>query len=264
MRWTAKGTRSVDPLNQGQPVAVPLIAEYEYRGVEDYKGMPAHRIFARYASRFRAYQGRISPPFTSLQGTHGVDILIRAADGLPLMMRDVMDETFIMADGSTLRYKGFTLTFGEGTIPMDKPVLIAELEKKLEQPLPKIEVPGIDVEEVPQGVKLTIKDLRFIPDSDELLPAERPRLDLLARTLQQIPERLFLLEGHTAEVGRPPEAEMELSIQRAKRIADEMMSRGIPAGRFICKGYGSTQPLGNNSTDAGRRQNRRVEITILE
>jgi outer membrane protein OmpA-like peptidoglycan-associated protein len=44
----------------------------------------------------------------------------------------------------------------------------------------------------------------------------------------------------------------------------ELSRRGIPAERFIYKGWGGLKPLGDNATDEGRRINRRVEITILE
>ncbi len=57
---------------------------------------------------------------------------------------------------------------------------------------------------------------------------------------------------------------MELSIERAKKIVDELSARNISAGRFIYKGWGGTKPAGDNNTDEGRRRNRRVEITILE
>jgi outer membrane protein OmpA-like peptidoglycan-associated protein len=57
---------------------------------------------------------------------------------------------------------------------------------------------------------------------------------------------------------------MELSIQRAKRMVDELVSRGIPASRFMYKGWGGTKPLADNTSETGRSRNRRVEITILE
>jgi outer membrane protein OmpA-like peptidoglycan-associated protein len=47
-------------------------------------------------------------------------------------------------------------------------------------------------------------------------------------------------------------------------MIDELVKRGITAGRFIYKGWGGQKPLADNSTDEGRRLNRRVEITILE
>jgi outer membrane protein OmpA-like peptidoglycan-associated protein len=122
---------------------------------------------------------------------------------------------------------------------------------------------SIDLTPVPEGIRLTIKDIRFVADSAEFLPSEKSRLDLIATALKQIPERTFLVEGHTAAIGRSS-GEMELSVERAKRMVDELVMRGISADRFIYKGWGGTKPVGDNSTDAGRSANRRVEITILE
>jgi outer membrane protein OmpA-like peptidoglycan-associated protein len=298
-KWVAKGKRVVDPLNEGNPVVIPLVAEYEYRGIEDYRNIPVHRIFAKYASRYGG-QSSIQGQDFQVQGTHNVDILLRVSDGIPLMMRDNLDETYTWpkgspqggASGSTVRFRGFTLTFGDGLVPLDREALIATvIAKERAQPsgsdaaravnsgtkkaadfrpgkvdgsgADKIAESGIDLAAVPEGVKLTVKDIRFQPDSDEMLPAERPRLDMIARVLKETPDRAFLVEGHTAAIGRP-DGEMELSIQRAKRMVDELTSRGIPAERFIYKGWGGTKPLGDNSTDEGRRLNRRVEITILE
>jgi outer membrane protein OmpA-like peptidoglycan-associated protein len=108
-----------------------------------------------------------------------------------------------------------------------------------------------------------VKDLRFAADSEEFLPAEYPRLDLLARALKEVPGRTFLVEGHTASVGRP-EGEQELSLRRAQRMVEELVKRGISPDRFMYKGWGGRRPLGNNATEQGRALNRRVEITILD
>ncbi|GHT84704.1 cell envelope biogenesis protein OmpA [Spirochaetia bacterium] len=262
-KWVAKGKRAVDPLNEGKPVVIPLIAEYEYRGVEDYRTIPVHRIFAKYASRYEGQGGDFQ-----VQGTHNVDILIRVSDGIPLMMRDTLDETYFWpkgsaqggASGSTIRFRGFTLTFGDGLVPLDRDAFITAVSTK-ERTLPADS--GIDLAAVPEGVKLTISDIRFEPDSDEMLASERPRLDMLARILKEKADRTFLVEGHTAAIGRSA-GEMALSVRRAKQMVDELTNRGIPAERFIYKGWGGTNPLGDNANDAGRRRNRRVEITILE
>jgi outer membrane protein OmpA-like peptidoglycan-associated protein len=301
-KWTAPGNRVLDPLNEGQPVRVPFIAEYEYKGIEIYKDIPVYRIFARYASRYQgngASQGQSldrgqssyglyeGQSFTGLQGIHNVDILIRVSDGLPLMMRDSLDETFSWSNGSTIRFKGFTLTFGEGRVPLNQKAVITSLENSLGIETTPSMVPsgsepvrdrasrenpdnfhlnsdsGIDVAVVSEGIRLIIKDIRFMPDSEDFLPEERPRLDNIAQALKQIPDQIFLVEGHTAAVGRPV-GEMELSIERARRMVDELVNRGIPATRFIYKGWGGTRPLEDNTNEVGRSRNRRVEITILE
>jgi outer membrane protein OmpA-like peptidoglycan-associated protein len=313
-RWTAAGERAADPLNTGAYVRFPIIAEYIYRGQELYKEIPVYHITAKYAVRFTAAKSQLQPrdSFTGLQGTHDVDIMLRVSDGLPLMMRDNVDETYTWADGSTVRFRGFTLSFGEGVLPPDQPSMAASLRDVLDggsggnsggsavppagrgRVVPPDAGPGgsppgadragngpgssaaspgmggsgaggndIEVNATSGGVKLTVKNLRFAPDSAELLPEERGRLDLLARALQATGGKTFLVEGHTASIGRPSN-EMTLSIERAKHIVNEMVNRGIPADRFIYKGWGGTRPAGDNSSEAGRGLNRRVEITILE
>ena len=264
-KWTAPGAQALDPLNTGRPVLVPFFAEYEYRGIETYREEPVHRIQARYAIRFRG-DGEI----LTISGTHTVDILVRVSDGLPRMMRDSMDETYTFPDGKTLRFRGFTLSFGESSVPLDREAVIASIPRTDLEKIPPAgsgsgleALPDIEVESVPEGIKLTLKDLRFAPDSDQLLPEEKPRLEQIAQVLKNIPGRDFLVEGHTASVGNV-KGEMELSVQRAKKIVDELSARGIPPDRFIFKGWGGTKPVGDNGTDEGRKLNRRVEITILE
>ncbi|HUW69949.1 MAG TPA: OmpA family protein [bacterium] len=114
-----------------------------------------------------------------------------------------------------------------------------------------------------RGVVLLLYDLRFVADGDDLLPSERGRLDAIAVALNRIPDHTFLVEGHTADLGRPA-GQYELSERRAKRIVDELVARGIPAGRFVYRGLGADHPIAPNDTEANRARNRRVEITILD
>jgi len=304
-KWTARFSRAIDPFNEGRPVLMPLIAEYQYRGEEHYKGMPVYRVFAKYATRFKATSSTNSGSFTEAFGTHEADILIRRDDGLPLMIRDRLDETFRKPDGSSIRFRGFTLTFAEGRPPIDHGKVIASIKSTVQvdaetppftetvsippsdgepvrtgiesppispETTPDFELAlydesgkplAVSLEETSVGVKLTVRDLRFVADSDAILPEERGRLDIIARALRDIPEKTFLVEGHTAAVGKPA-GELELSIQRAKRVVDELTTRGITADRFIYKGWGGARPLADNATDFGRSKNRRVEITILD
>lgn len=118
------------------------------------------------------------------------------------------------------------------------------------------------VEETSSGVRLSIRGIKFLPDSAEIVSGENSRLDDVAAVLKTVPNQL-LIEGHTASVGKP-DGELKLSAERAESIAAELVKRGIAAERLICKGWGGKRPVADNSTDSGRAQNRRVEITILE
>lgn len=119
------------------------------------------------------------------------------------------------------------------------------------------------VEQTEAGLRLSIRDIKFQPDSAQVLASESSRLDEIAAALKLAGENMLLVEGHTASIGKPA-GEMQLSVQRAESVAGELAKRGIKATRFICKGWGGNKPVADNSTEEGRAQNRRVEITILE
>ena len=119
------------------------------------------------------------------------------------------------------------------------------------------------VEKTAAGLRLSVRDIRFKPDSSEILASESGRLDEIAAVLKLAPKSQFLVEGHTAAVGRA-EGEQKLSVERAHKIAEELAKRGVSSAAFICRGWGGTKPVADNKTDEGRAQNRRVEITILE
>ena len=109
---------------------------------------------------------------------------------------------------------------------------------------------------------LIIRDLQFVANKAELLPDEKNRLDQIATLLKKVPKNQILIEGHTARVGDESD-EMQLSLDRAHTIVNEMAKRGVNTGNFITKGSGGTKPVADNETPEGRARNRRVEITIL-
>lgn len=122
---------------------------------------------------------------------------------------------------------------------------------------------SVSVEKTSGGIKLTIQNLHFKPDSPELLPGEENLLDKIASVLKQAPKNKLLIEGHTADTGNP-KGEMQLSVERSRAIAQELSKRGINPDLFLCRGSGSKKPIVDNSTREGMAKNRRVEITILE
>ena len=119
------------------------------------------------------------------------------------------------------------------------------------------------VEETAAGIRLTVQNVQFQADSAELvLGAEGNRLDDIASALRLADGAHILIEGHTAATGRPA-AEYALSQERARKIANELASRGINKETIIVRGWGGTKPIAPNTNNAGKALNRRVEITIL-
>lgn len=119
------------------------------------------------------------------------------------------------------------------------------------------------IEETDIGVRLSVRDIRFVADSARILSEESWRLDAIADVLKQLPGRIFLIEGHAASTGNAA-GEQTLSVERAKAICEELIKRGIAEEQLTYTGYGSTRPVADNSTSEGKAQNRRVEITILD
>jgi outer membrane protein OmpA-like peptidoglycan-associated protein len=133
---------------------------------------------------------------------------------------------------------------------------------EIDKALSAIPVSRIDFSNSWEGLKLTIYDIRFSADTANVLPRENGRLDAIASALKLAgPSATFTVDGHTASVGKPA-GELNLSIARARKIADELSARGIPANHIVSAGYGGTRPVATNETEEGRAKNRRVEITI--
>ncbi|MGF1445363.1 MAG: OmpA family protein [Pikeienuella sp.] len=87
-------------------------------------------------------------------------------------------------------------------------------------------------------------------------------LGQISQVLQEYPESFIDLIGHTDSRGSV-EYNQRLSEDRALAVADFLRSQGIYPGRIASFGLGETQPIATNDSDAGRQQNRRVEIVII-
>lgn len=124
------------------------------------------------------------------------------------------------------------------------------------------ELPGASVERVGEGIQVTFPDgLLFAFDSDELLPGARADLDKFAASLAKYPRTAAMIVGHTDGRGAAV-YNQDLSERRAQSAAIFLSTRGIDRPRLGTVGRGWTEPIASNETDAGREQNRRVEVAI--
>ena len=79
--------------------------------------------------------------------------------------------------------------------------------------------------------------------------------------IRDSPDTNLLIVGHTDNVGSQ-NFNLPLSEKRAKSVVNYLVSKGISSSRLTSKGVGLSEPIADNSTAAGRAQNRRVEIAI--
>ncbi len=350
-KWQAKAERIVDPLNKGIRTKLPILVEYTYLKDEIFHGEDVFVFSAEWATRYGISYWDFAgdKDLKSAQGSHKATMYVSKKTGNAIVVRDMVDETFIYNDGNQYTFKGSISMFTEYPPAYDKskvyPALqrvasisADELKEIMEHPVneapwlenkndnqssmlseksidksadnsssknsstadknnissildnttttakSKKDVPAkkskkdieskiesdkstsekkVVVENTSSGIRLTMQNLNFKPDSADLLPGEYERIEQIAQVLKEVPNQKFLVEGHTASVGYE-KGEMQLSIERANAIASALIACGIPKENFICKGSGGTKPIADNSTSSGKAKNRRVEITILE
>ena len=110
---------------------------------------------------------------------------------------------------------------------------------------------------------LVLKGVAFASGASTLLPASRPALDEVAKTLLDNPTVKVEIGGHTDRTGSEP-VNARISLGRANAVRAYLISKGVAADRMTTKGYGSSKPVAPNNTPAGRATNRRVELTPVQ
>lgn len=113
------------------------------------------------------------------------------------------------------------------------------------------------------GEVVTLKNVFFQTGKYTLLDISIVELDKVVQMMGEHAAMCIELGGHTDNVGRA-DFNQKLSEQRAKAVYDYLVAHGVSADRLSYKGYGSSQPVGDNSTPDGRRQNRRTVFTIIK
>jgi len=122
---------------------------------------------------------------------------------------------------------------------------------------------GTQITEQPDGsLKLNIpSSVTFDTNSYAIKPSFAPVLDQLAQTLTQNPEVNAQVVGYTDSTGQPA-YNQTLSVNRAQSVVGYLGQRGIAPQRLSADGQGQNNPVADNSTEAGRAANRRVEIYL--
>lgn len=213
---------------------------------------------------FTRYQERIGldPLYIKafkVYGRNRTDPVIHKKDALKILSQKENRE--LLKKGKVLLLLDKDSLIYDVSVPEKNPEYYASF-KAVKKYIYENKVPDIDISDSLTGILFSV-DLKFIPDSPKLLPAEMPRIRKIAEMLSEIIEKnefTILVEGHTADLGKPV-GQMNLSIERTRTVMNALIAEGIPEKLFTYKGYGATRPIAPNDSEAGRAQNRRVDIT---
>ncbi|HEY0769867.1 MAG TPA: OmpA family protein, partial [Sphingobacteriaceae bacterium] len=102
-------------------------------------------------------------------------------------------------------------------------------------------------------------NIQFEFDSSVLRTSAYPVLDKVSADMRANSGMSITLGGHASSEGTD-EYNMNLSRDRANSVKTYLVNSGIASSRITTQAYGERQPIASNATEAGRSQNRRVEI----
>ena len=139
-------------------------------------------------------------------------------------------------------------------------VYLDNKEKKLRQQMAGT---GVEVNRNPDGsVGLVMPgNITFDTNKSNIKPNFYGTLNKVAQTLAEDNQSAILVTGYTDNTGSDA-INGPLSQSRAQSVKNYLSGKGVSGGRIDAQGAGSSNPIADNSTSAGKEQNRRVEISI--
>jgi outer membrane protein OmpA-like peptidoglycan-associated protein len=120
-------------------------------------------------------------------------------------------------------------------------------------------LPASTLKQQLDGAGKVALQVNFATDKTDILADSLPQIDQVVKLLQDDPELQLAVNGHTDNTGDAARNK-RLSDGRAQAVVKALVGKGIDTTRLEAKGFGDTQPVAGNDTDAGKAQNRRVEL----
>ena len=122
---------------------------------------------------------------------------------------------------------------------------------------------GVQVQESNGQIYLIMPgNITFDSNESIVKSSFKPVLDSIAKVLVEYNKTKVNVAGYTDSTGTAS-LNKKLSGERADAVANYLIMKGVASTRIYSAGYGSANPIASNSTAAGREQNRRVEITLI-
>lgn len=138
----------------------------------------------------------------------------------------------------------------------------AYMDKQEQEMRRETEGTGVDV--IRQGDDILLRmpsGITFAFDRYDIQPQFQSTLNEIANTLNNYESTYIDVMGHTDSTGTDS-YNQQLSERRAQAVANYLIQRGVNPARIATRGYGESSPIASNETEAGRQQNRRVEIKV--
>lgn len=255
--WNAPSELILDHLSR--PYTIQLDVKYKLQEVKEIRGIETAVITYSFEKEDDLTRKNNPPDFPLKIGTTDKGIVYWDIKGnRPFDGSDTYKIIFLNPDNQVIQ---FTMNIQtdykvyEAVTKDDTETAKKEIQKDL------ADTKGISVDTDERGIVLRLGEVLFDFDSADLRQDTRNTLDaVIAAVKKKYPDREILVEGHTDNTGKY-DYNRKLSERRASSVAG-YLQKGIGHDKFSYRGYGSDNPIADNTTKDGRQKNRRVEIII--
>ncbi|MFC2330923.1 MAG: OmpA family protein [Treponema sp.] len=268
-KWTADGHEAHDlRRNFGiqKPFKVPFTASYEYKGDKVGKdGNILSLIEVKYNLYFESPLKKSAltadmknlPAMTmgrsnqNLWWDNNKGMIVSYNETFRIIIQTFTGDTIIFQGDAEAELTEFNRSSTEENL------------EKITDTVQELGLKDVTVKKSDKGLTISIENINFMPDSAELIEEEKTKLRHIADILKRF-DNDILVTGHCAKRGTL-RSQMELSEQRAAAVALFLTQLNVRLPNCIyTQGKGAEEPIAPNTTEAGRKRNRRVEITLMD
>ncbi|HOJ64611.1 MAG TPA: OmpA family protein [Spirochaetota bacterium] len=263
-KWKSPGFEVQDFYNDGTISIFPIEVEYTFLGYENVNNKSLAKFQYDYNIDItNNFDGTIDKRILRIVGKSSTIMLFDSKIGARYKEIYKKEYSILVQEPN----KNYVLTFiDEGERVwyaiqlMDKDRILKDLRKDLD----KNKIKDTEITKDDKGIKITLENIQFDPESAVLRPEEIERLKRIAEILKKYKDRGVLIIGHTTDKGTE-EGRQKLSLERAKSVIDFLIKEdAINIKKSMYMGKGGKEPIAPNDTIEGMKKNRRVEIYILE
>ena len=259
--WESDGLEVQDFFSSNVISQLPVKAKYKFVGVESDSLQTAKILYTCNINVKNTGDNCIDPKIYKVTGISNNTLFFSLKENRPLKETYERDYVIITSTMDTYRFVDSgnrVWTKIESTIDKKKEV------SKIKNDIENQKLENVNITETTDGLKLSLENIRFEPDSSVLTEQEALRLKEIAKILTKYKDKHIRIVGHTADRGTA-DAQMKLSALRAKSVAKELLRyNAITQKNTEIQGKGAEEPIASNDTEENRKKNRRVEIFITD
>lgn len=259
--WESEGLEVHDFFSTNSISQLPVKVSYKFIGVDSDPLQTAEISYICNIDVTNTGDNSIDPKIYKVTGTSNNTLFFSLKENRPL--KEIYERDYVIITSSMDMYRFIdsgNRVWNKTESTIDKKKELAKIENDIKDQ----ELEDVNISETTDGLKLSLENISFEPDSAVLTKQEALRLKEIAKILTKYKDKHIRIVGHTADRGTP-EAQMKLSALRAKAVAKELLHyNAITSKNTEIQGKGASEPIASNKTEKDRKKNRRVEIFITE